>query len=142
MFMILTLFDVAHSTSVSPLSFRWPRPKHPVVLSDVFVCPPTFALKSPITIYLLCNMIAFPGSYQWCCRSYKSIHLGEMSLAHILERSSVGICLLCVVVVRLLWNSQRILLLCYFACWFSWPTLPRWPMRVGRRYRNWSTKPR
>ena len=29
-----------------------------------------------------------------------------------------------------------------FACWFSWPTLPRWPMRVGRRYRNWSTKPR
>ena len=30
----------------------------------------------------------------------------------------------------------------YFACWFSWPTRPRWPMRVGRRYRNWSTKPR
>ena len=24
----------------------------------------------------------------------------------------------------------------YFACWFSWPTLPRWPMRVGKRYRN------
>ena len=22
----------------------------------------------------------------------------------------------------------------YFACWYSWPTLPRWPMRVGRRY--------
>ena len=30
----------------------------------------------------------------------------------------------------------------YFACWFSWPTLPRWPMRVGRRYQNWSTRPR
>ena len=35
-----------------------------------------------------------------------------MSLAHILERSSVGICLLCVRLVLLLWNSQRILLLC------------------------------
>ena len=46
----LKFFDVAHSTRVSPLSFRWPRPKHPVTLSDVFVCPPTFALKSPITI--------------------------------------------------------------------------------------------
>ena len=50
-FMILKLFDVAHSTSLSPLSLRWPRPKHPVALSDVFVCPPTFALKSPVTIY-------------------------------------------------------------------------------------------
>ena len=46
--MILKLFDVAHSTRVAPLSFRWPRPKHPVALSDVFVCPPTFALKSPM----------------------------------------------------------------------------------------------
>ena len=25
-----------------------------------------------------------------------------------------------------------------FACWFSWATLPLWPMRVGRRYRNCS----
>ena len=49
-FMILKLFDVAHSTRVSPISFRWPRLKHPVAVSDVFVCPPTFALKSPITI--------------------------------------------------------------------------------------------
>ena len=48
-FMILKFFDVAHSTRVSPLSFGWPRPKHHVALSDVFVCPPTFALKSPIT---------------------------------------------------------------------------------------------
>ncbi len=32
-----------------------------------------------------------------------------MSLAHILERSSVGICLLCVGLFLLLWNSQRIL---------------------------------
>ena len=39
-------------------------------------------------------------------------NLSEMSLAHILERSSVGICLLCVGLVLLLWNSQRILLLC------------------------------
>ena len=91
--MILKLFDVAHSTRVSPLSFRWPRPKHPVALSDVFVCPPTFALKSPSQ---LCNVFAFPGSYQWCCRSCQSLNLSEMSLAHILERSSVGICLLCV----------------------------------------------
>ena len=30
----------------------------------------------------------------------------------------------------------------YFACWFSWPTLLRWPMRVGRRYQHWSTRPR
>ena len=35
-----------------------------------------------------------------------------MSLAHILERSSVGICLLCVGIDLLLWNSQRLLLLC------------------------------
>ena len=213
----------------------------------------------------MCNVFAFPGSYQWCCRSCLYLHLSEMSLAHIIiERSSVGICLLCVGLVLLLWNSQMILLLCclsisflrgnlhllvhcwpqsvtagghfgqmcnfplffgllralsrpisccfisvllpvlarvhllvmflhcmlqssvalplcggsswprysehtllctadqnhllghrhpccwglgalaylYFACWFSWPTLPRWPMRVGRRYRNWSTKPR
>ena len=68
--------------------------KHPVALSDVFVCPPTFALKSPITI--LCNVFAFPGSYRWCCRSFMSVHMSEMSLAHILERSSVGICLLSV----------------------------------------------
>ena len=30
MFMILKFFDVAHSIGVSPLSFCWPRPKHPV----------------------------------------------------------------------------------------------------------------
>ena len=39
--------------------------------------------------------------------------LTEMSLEHTLERSSVGICMLCVGLVLLLWNSQRILLLCY-----------------------------
>ena len=83
--MILKLFDVAHSTRVSSLSFRWPRPKHPVALSDVFVCPPTLALKSPNTI--MCNVFAFPGSYQCCCISCRSLHLNEMSLAHILERS-------------------------------------------------------
>ena len=44
-------FDVAHSTRVSPLSFRWPMPRHPVALYDVFVCPPTFALKSPYFFY-------------------------------------------------------------------------------------------
>ena len=49
-FMILKLFDVAHSTRVSPLLFPWPRPKYPVALSGVFVCPPTFAFLSPITI--------------------------------------------------------------------------------------------
>ena len=46
----LEFIDVAHSTRVSPLSFRWPRSKHPVVLSDVFVSPTTLVLKSPITI--------------------------------------------------------------------------------------------
>ena len=49
--MILKFFDVANSTRVSPLSFRLPRPKHLVALSYVFVCPPTFALNSPITNY-------------------------------------------------------------------------------------------
>ena len=93
----------------SPLSFRWTRPKHSVALSDVFVCPPTFALGPSSQ---LCNVFAFPGFYQWCCRSCLSLHLSEMSLAHILERSSVGICLLRVRLVLLLWNSQRILLLC------------------------------
>ena len=106
--MILKFFDVAHSTRVSPLSFRWLRPKHPGALSDVFVCPSAFALHSPTQ---LCNVFVFPGSYQWCCRSCMSLHLSEMSLAHILERSSVGICLLCVGLVLLLWNLQRIL--CY-----------------------------
>ena len=48
-FTTLKLFDVAHSTGVSPLLFRWPRPNHPVALSDVFVCSPTFALKFPIS---------------------------------------------------------------------------------------------
>ena len=41
-----------------------------------------------------------------------SLHLSEMSLAHIIERSTVGICLLCVGLVLLLWNSLRILMLC------------------------------
>ena len=45
-------------------------------------------------------------------RSCLSLHLSEISLAHILERSSVGICLLRVRLVLLLWNSHRILLLC------------------------------
>ena len=49
-FMIFNLFDVAHSTRVSPLSFRRPRQKSHVALSGVFVCPPTCTLKSPITI--------------------------------------------------------------------------------------------
>ena len=88
---------------------RWARSNHPVALSDVFVCPPTFALGPPSQ---LCNLFSFPGTYQWCCRSCLSLHLSEISLAHILERSSVGICLLCVELVLLLWNSQRILLLC------------------------------
>ena len=60
----------------------------------------------------LCNVFAFPGSYQWCCRSCQSLHLSEMSLAPILERSSVGICMLCVELVLLLGNSQMLLFLC------------------------------
>ena len=43
-----------------------------------------------------------------------SLHLSEMSLAHIIERSTIGICLLCVGLVLLLWNSLRILLLFVF----------------------------
>ena len=92
--MILKFSDVAHSTSVSPFLFRWPGP----------------SILSPFLMYLfvsrLCNVFAFPGYYQWCCRSCLSLHLSEMSLAHILERSSVGICLLCVGLVLLLWNSR------------------------------------
>ena len=60
-------------------------------------------------------MFAFPGSYQWCCRSCLSPRLSEISLAHIHERSSVGICLLCVRLVMLLCNFQMILLLCCFS---------------------------
>ena len=41
--MILTYFDVAYSTKVSPLSVLWPRSKHPVAIFDVYVCPPNFA---------------------------------------------------------------------------------------------------
>ena len=37
-FMILDFFDVARSTSVSALSFRWIRPKYHVALSGIFVC--------------------------------------------------------------------------------------------------------
>ena len=76
-------------------------------LMYLFVLP-TFALGPPSQ---LCNVFVFPGSYQWYCRNCLSLHLSEMSLAHILERSSVGICLLRVRLVLLLWNSQRILLL-------------------------------
>ena len=118
--MILKFVDVAHSTRVYPLSFRWPRPKHPAALSDVFVCPPTFALKSPSQ---LCNVFAFPGYYQWCCRSCLYLRLSEMSLAHILERSSVGICLVCVGLVMLLWISQRIILLCCLSISCLWGNL-------------------
>ena len=39
------------------------------------------------------------------------------------------------------WGLEALAYL-YFACWFAWPTLPRWPMRVGRRYRHWSIMPR
>ena len=39
------------------------------------------------------------------------------------------------------WGLEALAYL-YLACWFSWPTLPHWPIRVERRYRNWSTKPR
>ena len=60
----------------------------------------------------MCKVFAFPGSYQWCCISCLSLHLTEMSLVHILGRSSVGVCLLCVWLVQLLSNSQRILMLC------------------------------
>ena len=85
--MILKLFDVAHLTRVSPLSFRWPRPKHPVALSGVFVCPPNFRIKVPHH-----NVFAFPGSYQWCCRSCLSLHLSEMSLAHLNDLQLVSVC--------------------------------------------------
>ena len=97
------------------VSFRWLMPRHHVAISDVFVCSPTIALKSHSTIV---QWFAFPGSYQWCCRSCQSLHLSEMSLVHILERSSVGICLLCVGLALLLRNSLRLLLLCslYISC--------------------------
>ena len=89
-----------------PLSFRWPRPNHPVALSDVFVCPPTFALKFPITI-IYCDGGFYQDLINGVVEDYLSLHLSEMSLAHILERSSVGICLLCVGLVLLLWNSHH-----------------------------------
>ena len=69
-----------------------------------------FRIKVPHHNCVVC--LLFQDLFQWCCRSCQSLHLSEMSLAHILERSSVGICLLCVGLVLLLWNSQRILLLC------------------------------
>ena len=58
-----------------------------------------------IVYFDMCNLIN-------SCSSSSSSYLNEMSLAHILERSSVCICLLCVGLVLLLWNSQMILLLC------------------------------
>ena len=85
------------------LLFHFAGPSWCICLSS------NFRIRSPSQ---LCNVFAFPGSYQWCCRSCLSLHLSEMSLAHIIERYSVGICLLCVRLVLLLWNSQRILLLC------------------------------
>ena len=45
----MDFFDIAHPTTVSPFSFCWLRPNHHVQF-DVFVCPPTFALKSAIAI--------------------------------------------------------------------------------------------
>ena len=133
--MILKLFYVAHSTRVSPLSCRWPRPNHAVALCDVFVCPPTCALKSPSQ---LCSVFAFTASYQWCCRSCLSLHLNEMSLSHILERSAVGICLLCVGPVMLLWNSQRILLLCcLFKLLFTRKHPPACPLLTSEWYSRW-----
>ena len=115
--------------------FAGPGRSH-IVLSDVFVSPPTFALKSPSQ--LLCNVFAFPGSYQWCCRSCLSLRLSEMSLAHIRERYSVGICLLCVWLVLLLLNSQRILLLCCLSisCLWGKPT-PACPLLASVWYSRW-----
>ena len=39
-FMILNFVDVTHSTSMSPLSFRWTRGNYPVTLPAIFVHPP------------------------------------------------------------------------------------------------------
>ena len=85
----------------------------------------------------MCNVFAFPGSYQWCCRSCLSLHLSEMSLAHILERSSVGICLLRVRLVLLLWNSQRILLLCCLSIFFTGKPIPACPLLASEWYSRW-----
>ena len=83
-------------------------------------------------------MFAFPVSYQWCCRSCLSLHLSEMSLAHILERSSVGICLLRVRLVLLLWNSQRILLLCCLSIFlFTGKPIPACPLLASEWYSRW-----
>ena len=49
-------FDVTHSTRVSPLSFRSPRRNHNVALSDMFVCPITFAFKPPPPQIYYCVM--------------------------------------------------------------------------------------
>ena len=86
----------------------------------------------------LCNVFAFPGYYQWCCRSCLSLHLNQMSLSHILERSSVGICLLCVGLVLLLWNSQRILLLCCLSItFFTRKPTPACPLLASEWYSRW-----
>ena len=112
---------------------------------------PGRSILSPFLIYLfvlqlshysppsqLCNVFAFPGFYQWCCRSCQSLHLSEMSLAHILERSSVGICLVCVGLVLLLWNSQRILLLCcLFHFLFMRKPTPVCPLLASEWYSRW-----
>ena len=55
------IFNVSTRASPCPsppcflltLYVRWPSPKHPVALSDVGVCPQTFALKFPITIIIV-----------------------------------------------------------------------------------------
>ena len=47
---------------------------------------------------------------------------------------------------RTYWKSKaryaEIMGYLYFDCCLSWPTLPRWPMPVGRRNRSWSSKAR
>ena len=83
-------------------------------------------------------MFAFTGSYQWCCRRFLSLYLSEMSLAHILERSSVGICLLFVGLVLLLWNSQRnTLFLLSFHFLFMRKTTPACPLLASKWYSRW-----
>ena len=58
-----------------------------------------------------------------------------MLLAHILERSSVGICLLRVRLVLLLWNSQRILLSFHFL--FTGKPIPACPLLASEWYSRW-----
>ena len=48
--LVTTPLNMAPNLSKCNVSHAGIAPKHPVALSDVFVCSPTFALKSPITI--------------------------------------------------------------------------------------------